>query len=152
MSVIPTGTSPGNFLERAEVRHQMGIPPDQKILLYVGRLAHEKNLFVLFEAVALAFRQDPSLRLWLVGDGPFRQACMEKVRELNMGDRVRFVGFVPREEVDRYYAASDLFVFSSITETQGLVVQEAMVHGLPAIAVAGGGASAGIKRRKWVYC
>jgi glycosyltransferase involved in cell wall biosynthesis len=63
---------------------------------------------------------------------------------LGIGDRVRFVGFVPRLEVDRYYAAADLFVFSSITETQGLVVQEAMSYGLPAIAVGGGGASSAI--------
>jgi glycosyltransferase involved in cell wall biosynthesis len=145
ISVIPTGIASNTLLDRAEVRHQLGISPDQRILLYVGRLAQEKNLFVLFDAVATAFKQDPSLRLWLVGDGPFRQACMDRIRELNMGDRVRFVGFVPREEVDRYYAASDLFVFSSITETQGLVVQEAMMHGLPAVAVAGGGASAGIE-------
>ena len=66
------------------------------------------------------------------------------VRDLGIGDRVRFVGFVPRPEVDPYYAAADLFVFSSITETQGLVVQEAMAYGVPSIAVAGGGASDGI--------
>jgi glycosyltransferase involved in cell wall biosynthesis len=52
---------------------------------------------------------------------------------------------VEREKVDRYYAAADLFVFSSITETQGLVVQEAMSHGLPVVAVAGGGAVASIQ-------
>ena len=65
-------------------------------------------------------------------------------RRLGIGDHVRFVGAVPRAEVDRYYAAADLFVFASITETQGLVVQEAMTYGLPAIAVVGGGASASI--------
>jgi glycosyltransferase involved in cell wall biosynthesis len=69
---------------------------------------------------------------------------MGMARDLGIGDRVRMVGFVPREQVDRYYAASDLFVFSSITETQGLVVQEAMNYGLPAVVVAGGGAEAGV--------
>jgi len=67
------------------------------------------------------------------------------VRALGIGDRVRFVGFVPREEVDPYYAAADLFVFTSVTETQGLVVQEAMAFGLPAIVAVGGGASASVE-------
>ena len=62
-----------------------------------------------------------------------------------IGDRVKFVGFVPRAEVDRYYAAADLFVFASFTETQGLVVQEALTYGLPAVAIVGGGAGEAIE-------
>jgi 1,2-diacylglycerol 3-alpha-glucosyltransferase len=148
ISVIPTGAPTRQMLERADVRRKLGIPPDQRILLYVGRIAREKNLTTLFEMAALAFSQDPTLRLWLVGDGLHREACAEHARTLGIGDRVKFVGFVPRDEVDQYYAAADLFVFSSITETQGLVVQEAMTYGLPAIAVAGGGASASIVEGK----
>jgi 1,2-diacylglycerol 3-alpha-glucosyltransferase len=144
MSVIPTGAPKRTFLDRSELRQQLGITPDQRVLLYVGRIAREKNLATLFQMAALAFKEDATLRLWLVGDGPYRHALAEFARELGIGDRVRFVGFVPRAEVDHYYAACDLFVFSSITETQGLVVQEAMTYGLPAIAVAGGGASAAI--------
>jgi 1,2-diacylglycerol 3-alpha-glucosyltransferase len=145
ITVIPTGIPGTGFFDRSELRLSLGIAPDQWVLLYVGRLAKEKNLEVLFQAVALAFHEDPRLRLWLVGDGPHREACLEQVRALGIGDRVRFVGFVPREEVDKYYAVSDLFVFASITETQGLVVQEAMSYGLPAVAVGGGGASASIE-------
>lgn len=145
VTVIPTGVPRGPIIDRTEARLALGIPSDQKILLYVGRLAKEKNLEVLFDAVAQVFAQDPTARLWLVGDGPYREESTAIVRALNMGDRVRFVGFVPRVEVDRYYAAADLFVFSSITETQGLVVIEAMTYGLPAVAVAGGGASEAIE-------
>ena len=143
-TIIPTPALPKTFFDRAEVRHQLGIPPEHKILLYAGRIAKEKNLQTLFSMAALAFEKDPSLRLWLVGDGPFRPACAEMARSLGIGDRVKFAGFVPRQEVDRYYAAADLFVFSSITETQGLVVLEAMNYGLPAVVVAGGGASEAI--------
>lgn len=145
ISVIPTGTPPKGFFERAEMRHRFGIPADQKVLLYVGRVAKEKNLPVLFEMTAKVMARDPSVRLWLVGDGPFRGECHEIVRALRIGDRVRFVGFVDRQKVDQYYAAADLFVFSSITETQGLVVQEAMAYGLPAVVVAGGGAGASLE-------
>lgn len=143
-TVIPTGIPSRRLLERSEIRHQLGVASDTRILLYVGRLAREKNLITLLDAARLALLRDPSLQLWLVGDGPYRRECMDHVLKLGIGDRVRFVGFVPRSEVDRYYAASDLFVFTSISETQGLVVQEAMSYGLPAITVVGGGASASI--------
>lgn len=139
--VIPTGAPDSQILDRSEIRQQLHIDPNHKVLLYVGRIAPEKNLSLLLEAVAIAMREDSGLRLWLVGDGPYRKTCVEHARQLGIGDRVHFVGYVPRSEVDRYYAAADLFVFSSITETQGLVVQEAMGFGLPAVAVAGGGAS-----------
>lgn len=144
ITIVPTGIPRGPILDRHEVRQALGVPPEARLLLYVGRLAREKNLTTLFEATAEVFRRDPRARLWLVGDGPYRDECRDMVRKHGMGDRVRFVGFVPRAEVDRYYAAADLFVFSSITETQGLVVQEAMMHGLPAVVVAGGGASASV--------
>lgn len=144
-TVIPTGAPKPRLMDRSDVRQRLGILPDQRILLYVGRLAKEKNLDLLFEAASIIFAKDPNARLWLVGEGPYRAECAAKVRTLGIGDRVRFVGVVPRAEVDRYYAAADLFVFGSITETQGLVVQEAMTYGLPAVAVVGGGASAGIE-------
>jgi len=141
ITVIPTGAPDRQMLERSEMRHKLQIPPEHKILLYVGRIALEKNLGILLEASAKVMRKDPSVRLWLVGDGPYRQACIEQARALGIGDRVTFAGFVPRHDVDQYYAAADLFVFSSVTETQGLVVQEAMTYGLPTVALAGGGAS-----------
>jgi 1,2-diacylglycerol 3-alpha-glucosyltransferase len=142
--VIPTGTPRPQLLNRADARLELGIPTDQKILLYVGRLAKEKNLQTLLEMMALVSKADASVRLWLVGDGPYREECLRIAAKLRIGDRVKFVGFVPRAEVDKYYAAADLFTFASVTETQGLVVQEAMQYGLPAVAVTGGGASEAI--------
>lgn len=143
-SIVPTGAPPRAMLSRAEVRNKLGIPAQQRMLLYVGRLAREKNLGLLFEMAGLAFQADPSLRLWLVGDGPYRDEATAMARRAGVGDRVHFVGEVSRSEVDTFYAAADLFVFSSITETQGLVVQEAGTYGLPAVVVGGGGASAGV--------
>ncbi len=144
VTVVPTGAGPRIFHDRSEMRQSLGIPPDQKIMLWVGRLAIEKNMEMIFEMAAIAFSNDPGLRLWVVGDGPYRAECQLLARRLDIGDRVRFVGFVPHEDVSRYYSAADIFVFSSVTETQGLVVQEAMTYGLPAVCVGGGGASAGI--------
>ncbi len=145
LTVIPTGASPRVFLDRSEVRQSLGIPADHRILLYVGRLAIEKNMETLFEMAKLAMSENDHIRLLVVGDGPYRGECQALVRRHGIGDRVRFVGFVPPAEVSRYYTAADLFVFASVTETQGLVVQEAMSYGLPAVCVAGGGAGASIE-------
>lgn len=146
--VIPTGSPRPQMLDRAECRNRLGIPPDQKILLYVGRLAKEKNLFVLFDALKKILQFEPNARLWLVGDGPFREDLLRYAAQIGIGDSIKFAGFVPRDQVDHYYAAADLFTFASITETQGLVVQEAMQYGLPTVAVHGGGASESIIDRE----
>jgi 1,2-diacylglycerol 3-alpha-glucosyltransferase len=142
--VVPTGTPMPQLISRAEARLELGIPSNQRILLYVGRLAKEKNLETLLEMMAKVSKVDPNLRLWLVGDGPYREECLRTAARQQIGDRVKFVGFIPRAEVDKYYAAADLFTFASVTETQGLVVQEAMQYGLPAVAITGGGASEAI--------
>jgi glycosyltransferase involved in cell wall biosynthesis len=123
----------------------LGIPPEHQVLLYVGRLAKEKNLETLIQMVANIAPAHPRARLWMVGDGPYRDDMRALAARLGVGDRVKFVGAVPRNEVDQYYASADLFTFASVTETQGLVVQEAMQYGLPAVAISGGGASDSIE-------
>lgn len=144
ITVIPTGTPKPQLIPRAEARQSLGIPPDQRILLYVGRLAQEKNLETLLAMAKQVTEAERTTRLWLVGDGPHREACLDICSKLGIGDKVRFVGSVPRNDVDKYYAAADLFTFASVTETQGLVLNEAMQYGLPAIAVDGGGATESI--------
>lgn len=140
ISVIPTGVSMPRPTDRTAVREELGISPSTRVVLYAGRIAKEKNLGVLLESIAQARRQDARLELFLVGDGPARSEFASMARELGIGDHVRFVGAVPRAQVDRFYAAADVFAFASMTETQGLVVLEAMSHGLPALVVQGGGA------------
>ncbi len=145
ITVIPTGVPNPKRFDQQAVRANLGIQASEKVMLYVGRIALEKNIGVLIEMARIAMAADPSLRLWLVGDGPARETYRKMARDLGIGDRVKIVGFLPRQEVDQYYAAADIFVFSSTTETQGLVVMEAMTYGLPAVAVRGGGASAAIE-------
>ncbi len=144
ITVIPTGTPRPQMIPRAEARQMLGISLDQRVLLYVGRLAKEKNMETLLETAKLVTEQDPRARIWIVGDGPHREECLAVSSRLGIGDKVRFVGSVPRQEVDKYYAAADLFTFASVTETQGLVLSEAMQYGIPAVAVDGGGASESI--------
>ena len=145
ITVIPTGVPAPKMIDRPEARAALGLLPEQKLVLYAGRIAREKNIGVLLSAMQAAFQRDPDLLLMVVGDGPAREEYSLLARKLGIGDRVKFVGFVERSEVDSFYAAADLFAFSSMTETQGLVVLEAMSYGLPALVVQGGGAGAAVR-------
>lgn len=123
---------------RSDVRQKLGLIPQELFLLYAGRLGAEKNLdFLLksFHALLDCWEGERPLRLVLAGDGPYRAHLEALTRELHLGDRVIFAGFIPREELVDYYRSADLFVFASKTETQGLVLMEAMAAGLPAVAV-----------------
>lgn len=145
ITVIPTGIKSPNPKPREKVRDELGISPQSKVCLFVGRIAQEKNMGTLLQAFKLASDCDPDLRLWIVGDGPYRPDCMEMVRLLRLGDKVKFTGFVNPAQIGNYYSAADFFLFASQTETQGLVVNEALAYGLPTILVEGGGASAMIE-------
>lgn len=141
ITVVRTGNPPIRKIDRKDARMKIGARDDEKALLYVGRMSKEKNIILLLDAVAEVMRERTDTRMWMVGDGPDRVAAQKYARAIGIGDRVKCVGAVTREQVDSYYAAADLFVFASTTETQGLVIGEAMTHGLPAVAARGGGAS-----------
>lgn len=138
--VLPFGvdTEPFERPVRTDVRAALGLAPDEFFLLYAGRLGTEKNLHFLLRAfrVLLDHWESPRpIRLVLAGGGPHRPIFEEYAKELGLTERVLFTGFIPRDELVDYYRAADLFVFASKTETQGLVLMEAMAAGLPAVAV-----------------
>jgi glycosyltransferase involved in cell wall biosynthesis len=136
VSVVPTPVDlrAYNDLDRHRVRSALGLE-EAELLLYVGRLAGEKALDFLLCVFARVVAERPQVRLLLVGKGPEEDDLRETVRELDLGERVVFAGAVPHDDVPHYAAAADLFVFSSVTETQGLVLIEAMAAGTPVIAV-----------------
>ena len=116
-------------------RAELNIPDKAKLFLYAGRLAMEKNLPFLIQAYAQIHAQDPSSVLVLAGDGPLRERTQEQVKEMGIADAVRFTGFLDHPRLVDLYKAADLFLFASKTETQGLVLVEAMAGGTPAVAV-----------------
>lgn len=130
---IPSGINmdkyaPGKAEVREKIRASLGIKPEECILLYVGRLAKEKNVEELFGFLA---KLDPKQRMLLVGDGPYRQE-LEKIAEtLGVREQLIFTGMVSPEQVSDYYAAGDIFVSASRSETQGLTYMEAMAAALP---------------------
>src|SRR5512139_1047449 len=141
-TVIPTGLDIAPFKEAdgAGLRAEWNWP-DDKLIISVGRLAEEKNWGTLLQAFALALKEQPNLRLVLVGDGPQAQALRQLTEELGITERVLFTGRVSFEQVPAYLKAADLFAFASVTETQGLATLEAMAAGLPVVAVTGPGTS-----------
>ena len=139
-SVIPTGTNLEPFLnaDGKALRLEKGWQ-DEKVLISVGRLSPEKNWDTLLRAFAKTSEKHPDSRLVLIGDGTARQSLEELSSALGVTDRVTFTGALPFEDIPRYLKAADLFVFASVTETQGLVTIEAMAAGLPVVAVDGPG-------------
>ena len=114
---------------RKKIRMQLGISQDALVLVYVGRMAKEKNIEELLE-----YQQDAGksgVILVLVGDGPYLPELKKKVEELKLAKNVIFTGMITPEEVGRYYQAGDLFVSASISETQGMTYAEALAGGIP---------------------
>ena len=147
VSVVPTAIpAPPYVLARpAETRQEFGLPPDARILLYVGRLAPEKNLDLLLRAFALITGKTTDTYLVLAGSGKSRRMLENRARALGVHRRTRFAGFLSRTKLDPLYQASDLFLFPSKTETQGLAVGEALAAGLPCLVVNSGGAPEAIR-------
>lgn len=144
LHVIPTGLPESQFLrgDGKRFRQAWGIAPERKLALFVGRAAFEKNIGFLLEMTALARRQRPDLTLVIAGEGPALPALRRQAAALGIEDHVRFVGYLPRDGGLRdCYAAADVFTFASLTETQGLVLLEAMAIGLPVLAIPALGAA-----------
>ena len=130
--VIPTGVAKPQAASPAEariLRESLGIPDGRTVLLYLGRLAKEKNCAELLRTMA-RFLEAP-VTLLLVGDGPGRKSLEKLSQQMNLDGHVVFAGMVPPDQVGRYYQLGDLFVSASTSETQGLTYLEALRAGLP---------------------
>jgi 1,2-diacylglycerol 3-alpha-glucosyltransferase len=139
MHIIPTGMEMERFAagDGQRLRTQLGIGAGQPVLVHVGRIAHEKNIDFLFRMFAQVLRSKPGAVFIVAGEGPALASCKAYVRSLGLTPHVRFVGYLARErELLDCYRAGDLFVFSSRTETQGLVLLESMALGVPVVSTA----------------
>lgn len=148
LHVLPTGIPMEKFAggDRHGFRHRHGIAHDESVALYVGRVAMEKNLGFLLDATASALCHSstpgPRFRLVIAGAGPALAGLKRQAATLGIEDKVSFVGYLDRtRELPDCYAAADLFVFPSKTETQGLVLLEAMAMGLPVFGIPAMGAA-----------
>lgn len=138
IEVLPTGLdlqefSPG---DRARFCAKHGLDPRRRMLVYVGRVAHEKNIDLLLRVVARLRARFPDILLIVAGEGPALVQLKRSCQELGIAGHVHFLGYLDRgPDLWDCYAAGDALVFASLTETQGLVLLEAMALGVPVVAV-----------------
>lgn len=141
IEVLPTGVDIKRFGEGdgQKFRRQYRIPASALMLLFVGRLAKEKNVDFLLRAFAYLLKEivkgEKEIFLVIVARGPEEEHLKELASLLGVRERVIFTGQLVGEDLVNSYHAADLFVFPSVTETQGLVVVEAMAAGLPVVAL-----------------
>lgn len=141
IATIPTGidTAACTTGDGPGFRRERGIPEGAYVVGHVGRLAIEKNLDYLGAAVVRALTDDPGRRFLLVGDGPESRMLRQRFERGGVAERVHMTGKLTGRTLYDAYAAMDLFAFASLTETQGMVLAEAMAAGLPVVALDGPG-------------
>lgn len=137
--IIPTGIEMTDFAggDGARFRARHGIPHERPMLLFVGRVAHEKNIGFLLESLLYVRAIHPDVLLVIAGEGPALPALRREAERLDLSEHARFIGYLDRgSDLLDCYRAANLFVFSSRTETQGLVLLEAMALGVPVVGLA----------------
>ncbi len=130
---IPSGINLQHFTcnrsqARRRIREDLGIKEDECVLLYLGRVAKEKNIEEILEFLK---KMDDKQKLLIVGDGPNREHLEDLAEKEGLKEQVIFAGMVDPSEVPDYYAAGDIFVSASQSETQGMTYIEAMASSLP---------------------
>ena len=143
IETIPTGIDLDEFkgADPGWLKRNYLIEKEDRVLLFVGRLSKEKNVNFLINAVARVAQSIPNIHLVLVGKGPLVAHLQAMIGAGGLEGKVTFTGMLPRNKVIHCYAGADLFVFPSVTETQGLVIGEAKTQGLPVVAVKGFGSA-----------
>ncbi len=142
INIIPTGIEVERFYkeninqkEVARLRRKLGLSKKDYVLLFVGRLAEEKNVEFLLNVAEKLVKKNKVYKLLIVGSGPDEEKFANIAKEKGIEDNVIFTGKVPWEEVPYYYHLADLFLSASTTETQGLTIVEAMASGVSPICI-----------------
>ncbi len=142
VSTIPTGVDVGAFADitGSELRKELGIPGDTFVVGHVGRLAPEKNLAFLAEAVSVFLDRARDAHFLVVGEGPAERELADRFAKQGQHDRLHCVGTLRHPRLAQAYRAMNVFAFASKSETQGMVLTEAMAAGVPVVAIDASGA------------
>ncbi|OPY31030.1 MAG: UDP-D-galactose:(glucosyl)lipopolysaccharide-1,6-D-galactosyltransferase [Methanomassiliicoccales archaeon PtaU1.Bin124] len=138
IEVVPTGIDCDRFNPNnsgKEMRGRLGLMPDEKMVLTVGRVAWEKNLDLVLKGFADLRRSDPKTRLVVAGNGPAMEHYQKMAKDLGIWDSTTFTGFVSDDDLPGLYSACDAFTIASKFETQGLVLLEAMATAKPVVGI-----------------
>jgi len=154
IEVLPTGIDLAEFknINTKGFYEKYESLKNKKILLFVGRLGREKNVDFLIDIMASVVAKRKDIVLLIVGDGKNKKYLEKKVQELDLKDNVIFTGFLQREETIQAFCASDIFVFSSLTDTQGLVLSEAAAAGKPIVMISDPGLTPVVDCKRNALC
>ena len=138
--IVPTGLDASRFykensdkLKVLKLKHDLGYKRKDFVMLFVGRLAQEKNVPFLFDIIEKT--KNKSIKLLIVGYGPDEEKYKKEVKEKGLDDRIKFTGKVAWNDMPNYYHVCNAFITASTTETQGLTVIEALAASLPVICI-----------------
>ena len=138
--IVPTGLDASRFykensdkLKVLKLRRELGYKKKDFVMLFVGRLAQEKNVPFLFDIIEKS--KNPNIKLLIVGYGPDEDKYKKEVKERALTDRIKFTGKVAWNDMPTYYHVANAFITASTTETQGLTVIEALAASLPVICI-----------------
>lgn len=140
--IVPTGIdtkrfSKDNFSEEEvlELKKELGIKKDDFVILYVGRLAQEKNIELLLNGYKKILIENEKTKFVIVGSGPDYEHYIEIAKKLKIDKNVIFTNAIPWKEIPLYYQLASVFVTASNTETQGLTLIEAMAGSIPVVCL-----------------
>lgn len=122
---------------KAKTRISMGISPEEKIVIFVGRLIPFKNCETLIKSLASVLEKIPETRLKIIGQGPLKSSLKRLANSLGLVKKIEFVGLKSREELSQIYKTSDLVVAPSFYESFSIVSLEALIAGVPLLISSG---------------
>ena len=129
-------------LKRTEIKKKYNLKEDDKIILFVGRVASEKSIDTIIKALEIIKKRDNNkVKLLIVGNGPAMDELQQLTRTLKVEKDVVFAGTVSNEEIQHYYKMAYLFTITSTSESFGIVIIEALASGIPVLAVRAPGAA-----------
>jgi len=141
--LLPTGIDPKIFEHdkekcdafREKLEELFPQLKGKRILLFAGRVVKEKNIGFLLNILPEILAKHPDVILLIAGNGPDQSSIREEARKKGLEDNCVFTGYFDRNDLALVYAISEIFVFPSLTDTQGLVTLEAMLSGIPVVAI-----------------
>jgi glycosyltransferase involved in cell wall biosynthesis len=140
---LPTGIDPALFRHgkkelnefRALLEEKFPAAKEKRILLFAGRVSKEKNISFIIKMIPELLEKCPDLVLVIAGNGPYLEYYKDEAQRCGAGSACIFTGYLEREELSLTYGVSHIFLLPSLTETQGLVTIEAMLSGVPVVAI-----------------
>jgi glycosyltransferase involved in cell wall biosynthesis len=137
IKVLPTGINWDDFQKgaREKVRKKYLIKKNEILLTNIGRINEEKNLVFLLESFKKIALKNPKIKLMFIGEGFLKEELKEKAKKWGIEKQVIFTGFLKNTEIKNYLKATDIYLQTSLSETQGITILEAMASSLPIVAV-----------------